>query len=42
MNVKGIVLIIADALFTDNDRYHIVEVDHYQKMILSRCRNIAN
>ncbi|PFD06868.1 hypothetical protein CN295_28650 [Bacillus cereus] len=26
MNVKGIVLIIADALFTDNDRYHIVEV----------------
>ncbi len=28
MNVKDIVLIIADALFTDNDRYHIVEVDH--------------
>lgn len=32
MNVKGIVSIIADALFTDNGRYHIVEVDHEQKM----------
>nr|WP_257142782.1 hypothetical protein [Bacillus thuringiensis] len=32
MNVKGIVSIIANALFTDNGRYHIVEVNHEQKM----------
>ncbi len=38
MNVKGIVSIIADALFTDNGRYHIVEVDHEQKMSANRIK----
>lgn len=38
MNVKGIVSVIADALFTDNGRYHIVEVDHEQKMSANRIK----
>ncbi|WP_241139400.1 hypothetical protein [Bacillus mycoides] len=38
MNVKGIVSIIADVLFMDNGRYHIVEVDHEQKMSANRVK----
>jgi hypothetical protein len=37
-NMKGIVSIIADALFTDNDRYHSVKVDHEQKMSANRIK----
>lgn len=38
MDIKGIVSIIADALFTDNGRYHIVEVDYEQKMSANRIK----
>ncbi|MEY8351392.1 replication-relaxation family protein [Bacillus cereus] len=38
MNVKGIVSIIADALFNDEGRYHIVEIDHEQKMSVNRVK----
>ncbi|MEY8351667.1 replication-relaxation family protein [Bacillus cereus] len=38
MNVKGVVSIIADALFTENGKYHIVEIDHEQKMSANRVK----
>lgn len=38
MNVKGVVSIVADALFNDNGRYHIVEIDHEQKMSVNRVK----
>ncbi|WP_306474573.1 replication-relaxation family protein [Bacillus pseudomycoides] len=38
MNVKGVVSIIADALFNVGGRYHIVEIDHEQKMSANRVK----
>lgn len=38
MNVQGIASSIADALFTENGKYHIVEIDHEQKMSANRLK----
>ena len=38
MKVQGIATIIADALFTENGKYHIVEIDHEQKMSANRLK----
>lgn len=38
MNVQGVATIIADALFTENGKYHIVEIDHEQKMNANRLK----
>lgn len=38
LNVKGVATIIADALFTENGKYHIVEIDHEQKMSANRLK----
>ncbi len=34
--VKGITSVICDALFVENNRYFIIEVDHTQKMSVNR------
>jgi hypothetical protein len=36
LEVKGKVRVLADAIFTLANQYHIVEVDHTQKMIKNR------
>ncbi|MFJ8531585.1 replication-relaxation family protein [Bacillus sp. NPDC094106] len=38
MNVKGIVSVIEDALFSEDGRYHILEIDHEQKMSANRVK----
>lgn len=38
LGVKGEVSIICDALFTKDGKYHIVEVDHMQKMSVNKAK----
>lgn len=38
LEVKGKVTIIADAVFKRNDNFHLVEVDHAQKMSVNRSK----
>jgi Replication-relaxation len=38
LEVKGVVSIVADALFTQDGRYYIVEVDHQQKMSANKAK----
>jgi hypothetical protein len=38
IGVKSKVTVICDALFTQENRYHIVEVDHTQKMSKNRSK----
>jgi hypothetical protein len=38
LEVKGVVSTVADALFTQDGRYYIVEVDHQQKMSANKAK----
>ncbi|WP_374717126.1 replication-relaxation family protein [Geobacillus thermodenitrificans] len=38
LEVKGVVSVVADALFIHEGRYHIVEVDHQQKMSVNKAK----
>jgi hypothetical protein len=38
LEIKGVVSVVADALFVQDGRYHIVEVDHQQKMSTNKAK----